>query len=171
MRKKPAPSRFYDRYRNLTRPGVEVLGEVYDPERDVTAFEEVVRVFRAPAGSAIASGDHLERAGKHYVVSPHSGDDHLMTFRLISLPENLPWKIQPAKVKDLVTGQYRIQGAAITSQIWVRKITRGFSPDLKAHERELIRYICGSSVKDGDLIDGRIILRTWEEQGVLLAET
>lgn len=171
MRTAPAPSRFLDRYQNLTRPGVEVLGEVYDPEKSITAFEEVVRLFRAPAGSAVASGDHLQRKGKHYVLGSHSTDEGLETYRLISLPEQLPWTIQPAKVKDLVTGQYRIQGTTISSQIWVRKITRGFAQDVKAHERELIRYICGSSVKDGDLIDGRIIRRTWEEQGVLLAET
>jgi hypothetical protein len=165
-------SRFQERWVNVTRISACFLGETYDPEKQVTAFEEVVRLLRVPAESVAAGGDHVIQGMAHYVLSPHSVSEGLRIFRLIPLPDQVLWKIQSAKVTDPVTGLLVDIGTTFLSNIWARKITRGFSGEMKGgFEREVIRYVCGATVQAGDLLDGRKIQRVYTEQGVLTAET
>ncbi len=167
-----ALTRFQQRWVNVTRVSACFLGEVYDPEKQITAFEEVVRLLRVPAESVAEAGDHVIQGMAHYVLSPHSVSEGLRTFRLIPLPDQVLWRIQSAKVTDPVTGLLVDIGTTFLSNIWVRKITRGFSGEMKGgFEREVIRYVCGATVQAGDLLDGRNIQRVYTEQGVLIAET
>lgn len=164
-------SRFQERWNNITRTGSQFLGETYDPEKQVTAFEEVVRLLRVPLNSEASSGDHVSYGLRHYVLSAHSNEDDLLVFRLIPTPDQAIWKMRSVQVKDPVTGLMKDNGTTFTTNIWVRQITKGFGKDTLAFDRQVIHYICSSSVHDGDTLDGRLVKRTYVEQGVLIAET
>lgn len=168
------PSMFQQRFFNFTRRESEILGEIYNPEKQVTAFEEVVRLLRCARTAAVQGGDHLYISGAHYVVSAHSEGPRMKVFRLISLPENLTWSRRPVTELDPVTGLYRVPATPPeTRTIWVRELTKGFSkenPNLD-FEKRVRRFILGDTVEAGDLLDGVIIKRLWVEQGVVLAET
>lgn len=164
-------SRFQERWGNITRVGAQFLGETYDPEKQVTAFEEVVRLLRVPLNSEVASGDHVTYGLRHYVLSAHSNEDDMLVFRLIPTPDQALWKMRSIQVKDPVTGLMKDSGTTFTTNIWVRQITKGFGGDLLNFDRQVLRYICGSAVHEGDTLDGRLVKKVYVEQGVLIAET
>lgn len=164
-------SRFQERWSNITRVGAQFLGETYDPEKQVTAFEEVVRLLRVPLNSEAASGDHVTYGLRHYVLSAHSNEDDMLVFRLIPTPDQASWKMRSIQVKDTVTGLMKDSGTTFTTNIWVRQITKGFGGDLLKFDRQILRYICGSAVHEGDTLDGRLVKKVYVEQGVLIAET
>jgi hypothetical protein len=164
-------SRFQERWVNVTRISACFLGETYDPEKQVTAFEEVVRLLRVPTDSVAAGGDHVIQQMRHFILSEHSQELDMKVFRLIPLPDQVLWKVQSTKVTDPITGLLVDSGTTFFSNIWVRKITKGFAKETGHFEREVIRYVCGSTVQVGDLIDNRKVNRVFLEQGVLIAET
>lgn len=164
-------SRFQERWTNITQVNAQFLGETYDPEKQVTAFEEVVRLLRVPLNSEIASGDHVTYGLRHYVISAHSSETDMLAFRLIPMPDQAIWKMRSLKVTDPVTGLLKDSGTTFTTNIWVRQITKGFSTDLMAFDRQVLRYVCGSAVHEGDTLDGRLVKKVYVEQGVLIAET
>lgn len=168
------PSLFLETFHNLTRRGSELRAELYDPEKQVTAFEEVVRLMRCSPSAEVAGGDHLYLRGAHYVVSPHSETKHLRAFRLISLPDQLIWTRAAVSVQDPVTGLYKQGSASPTvSSIWAREITKGFTRELPGmeFERRVRRFVLSEALSVGDLLEGTLIKRVWVEQGVTLAET
>lgn len=164
-------SRFQERWSNVTRTGAQFLGETYDPEKQVTAFEEVVRLLRVPLNSETESGDHVTYGLRHYVLSAHSNEDDMLVFRLIPMPDQAVWKMRSLKVTDPVTGLLKDSGTTFTTNIWVRQITKGFSGDTLAFDRQVLRYVCGSAIHEGDTLDGRLVKKVYVEQGVLIAET
>lgn len=164
-------SRFQHRLENLTRVGCSILAEIYNPETQITAFEEPVRLIRVPRGSVALSGDHVLHGATHYLLSSHSEEEFSLNFRLIPLPDQVVWKIQQSLVKDPATGLDRDTGATFITNIWCRQVTKGFSAEMKHTERQVIRYICGSTVQPGDQLDGRVVKKVYIEQGVQVAET
>lgn len=164
-------SRFHQTLQNLTHPGCAIRGEVYNPETAVNVFEESVRLFRTPQGSVAHGGDHVVYEHRHYVLSPHTTEQYADIFRLIPMPDQVVWKMRNIQVKDPVTGLLKDNGTSYTSNIWVRELTKGFSSDLLAFDRQVLRYVCGSTIHEGDTIDGRLVKKVYTEQGVLIAET
>lgn len=164
-------SRFQHVMENLSRPQCRILVEVYNPEAQITAFEEPVRLVRVPRGAIADGGDHVLYMGGHFLLGPHSTEEFCRIFRLIPLPDQVVWKIQQSVVKDLVTGLDRQTGATFLTNIWCRRLTVGFSKDIKEADRQVVRFICGSTVQVGDQLDSRIIKRVYSEQGVMVAET
>lgn len=165
-------TKFHQKMRSVSRPGVTLLGEVYKPAKAVTAFEEEVRLLRCPRGSEASPGDHVIYELDHFVLGAHTTEADQVTFRLIPLPDVVAWSIKPVKVKDAVTGLLKDTNETLyDSHIWVRQITKGFNKDIQLSEKQVILYICGSTPRVGDLIDRRVIKRVYEEQGIVFAET
>ncbi len=163
-------SRFFTNFNNLSNNGALLEGEVYDPEKQATAFEEPVRLLRLPLNSVAQAGDHIVGNAEHYVLATHSTDLKSVVFRLVSLPDLVTYSYS-ATIPDTVTGLKRPSGVNTNAQIYVRKINNNFERDIENFEKEKVRYVLSQPVTTGQTLAARTIQRTWIEQGVYLAET